>query len=196
MALPRLSFARLLATAATALALLLLAGVLALWAASYSSSGGVEWIAHGPGGEFHLLSRDGRLLVGTFTERPGPPWWSWGRKPVSPSLRELVNNDHLLAAGDLFGWGVALPHWLIALLLAVVPAWWLMVHRDQSEQVRRRQFGLCRHCGYDLSHSEGRCPECGALMAPRVFRTAAAGRNGDSASATTTATTTPHPRTA
>ena len=189
MAVPRLFSARMLATAATALALLLLSAVLVLWVGSFNSTGGVEWIGYGPGGEFHLVSRDGRLLIGIFTERPAPSWgWRRSRGTISPALRELVNDDHLLAAGDLFGWGVAFPHWILALLLSVVPAWWLVVHRDQSEQVRRRQFGLCRHCGYDISHSEGRCPECGSMMAPMVFRNTA-GRNGDAAA-------TPSPRTA
>lgn len=37
-------------------------------------------------------------------------------------------------------------------------------HRREVEQQRRKQQGLCLHCGYDLRGSHDRCPECGKLF--------------------------------
>jgi hypothetical protein len=57
---------------------------------------------------------------------------------------------------------VAVPHWLLAALTAIVPAAWLRV-----TLIRRRRFraGRCLACGYDLRGTPERCPECGALSA-------------------------------
>jgi len=52
-----------------------------------------------------------------------------------------------------------LPHWLILLLTAPWPLWWLA---KQRKLTRRRLAGLCDQCGYDLRASGERCPECGA----------------------------------
>lgn len=53
---------------------------------------------------------------------------------------------------------VALPFWLLVLLLAF-PATLLL----RAKAVRRRRLGgnCCVHCGYDLRSSPDRCPECG-----------------------------------
>jgi hypothetical protein len=59
-------------------------------------------------------------------------------------------------------WGVLVPHWLPAVLLAVLPLAWIGVHR---RRVRRATRGLCSRCGYDLRASPGRCPECGSEKA-------------------------------
>ena len=53
---------------------------------------------------------------------------------------------------------IAIPHWLIFLLTAPWPLWWLARHRQQAT---RRRRGLCAQCGYDVRASPERCPECG-----------------------------------
>jgi hypothetical protein len=56
-------------------------------------------------------------------------------------------------------WVLAVPHWLPAALLGVMPAVWLNRFR-KTRRVRRP--GLCRTCGYDLTgNASGVCPECG-----------------------------------
>jgi len=63
----------------------------------------------------------------------------------------------------MFGTGsvvfIHLPFWLLLLLSVPLPAMWLK--RRRSLPHRRRRFGLCVHCGYDLRGVDARCPECG-----------------------------------
>ena len=63
--------------------------------------------------------------------------------------------------------GVVLPYlplWpgLIADLAFWSAAWWLTLWAVPTIRgARRRRRGLCAACGYDLSGSPDRCPECG-----------------------------------
>jgi hypothetical protein len=53
---------------------------------------------------------------------------------------------------------IAVPHWLLALVAAILPTVFGV------RFVRRRRLarlGLCPACGYDLRASPERCPECG-----------------------------------
>jgi hypothetical protein len=51
-----------------------------------------------------------------------------------------------------------LPHWLIALVAALV---FLLAFWPDWRRRRRRSKGLCANCGYDLRGTPDRCPECG-----------------------------------
>jgi hypothetical protein len=53
---------------------------------------------------------------------------------------------------------VALPFWMICLVLSVIPT----IGGVKAVR-RRRQPGKCRVCGYDLRATPDRCPECGAV---------------------------------
>ena len=57
---------------------------------------------------------------------------------------------------------IAIPHWLVTLLLAVLPALYL----GAAILSRSHRAGLCPKCGYDLRATPDRCPECGALPPP------------------------------
>jgi hypothetical protein len=70
------------------------------------------------------------------------------------------------AAGPIGQWGwkystLMVPYWALIVVLAVLP---LRKLRGLIIRRRRRRRGQCLTCGYDLSHSEGRCPECGAAI--------------------------------
>ncbi len=39
--------------------------------------------------------------------------------------------------------------------------WAVWIVRAFRRDKRRSKLGLCLRCGYDLSHSNDRCPECG-----------------------------------
>ena len=52
------------------------------------------------------------------------------------------------------------PHWLVAILFALLPALRL---RSILRARRMNRPGHCAHCGYDLRATPDRCPECGAV---------------------------------
>ncbi len=56
-------------------------------------------------------------------------------------------------------WYVQAPMWFVCILAASYPAKVYLV--DPLRQRRRRHRGQCPLCGYDLSQSIERCPECG-----------------------------------
>jgi hypothetical protein len=58
---------------------------------------------------------------------------------------------------------IFLPLWSLCALFSIVP---LLDFARIAKTYRRRQLGLCRHCGYDLRGSPSQCPECGALIKP------------------------------
>ena len=62
---------------------------------------------------------------------------------------------------------IAVPHWLLILLSAAAPAWWLW-HTLSRWQRSRCKLRCCSRCGYDLrAHNPGdRCPECGTAVPP------------------------------
>ncbi|HEY7089011.1 MAG TPA: hypothetical protein VH518_13030 [Tepidisphaeraceae bacterium] len=58
---------------------------------------------------------------------------------------------------------VFIPHWLLALVFAVCPSWWLL--RERRRRAALRAVGRCKTCGYDLRATPDRCPECGTVAA-------------------------------
>ena len=58
-------------------------------------------------------------------------------------------------------WRVTVPCWAVALVMAVLPAWWVARRRAARRSARRSEQGRCARCGYDLHGTTERCPECG-----------------------------------
>ena len=56
-----------------------------------------------------------------------------------------------------------IPHWLAALLAAVLSALQLASHLQEPSALH----GLCRCCGYDLRATPDRCPKCGTSLLGR-----------------------------
>jgi outer membrane protein assembly factor BamB len=110
----------------------------------------------------------------TLGDSTCPLWWTHSPPPI-------LSNGLFLeeTRGDLglrhFDWihrsrksgtplgaqaetSLTLPHWFVALILAIAPFGWLTgFWRDR----RRYPSGHCPGCGYDLRESRDRCPECG-----------------------------------
>jgi hypothetical protein len=58
---------------------------------------------------------------------------------------------------------VSIPHWLLVMFLALVPLFWSI---SRWRRARHYGSGQCQVCGYDLSATPERCPECGSPVAP------------------------------
>lgn len=56
----------------------------------------------------------------------------------------------------------AVPHWLVALVLAIPVAWLFNAWRRRV-RAERMASGQCVACGYDLRATPDRCPECGQV---------------------------------
>lgn len=62
------------------------------------------------------------------------------------------------------GYGVCLinfPHWFIIITMMLPILWWWRRYRKRK-RLRLMIGKVCLDCGYDLRHSQARCPECGA----------------------------------
>jgi len=156
-----------LADTVAALALLLVLAVAVLWVRSQSVAGD-EATIDGPGTQFSFISRDGRLVFAVMEEKDPAVLWGWWNRGRRFNMNPLLNGRSdetplgIAVSAEMLGWGVAAPHWVVAMGLMVIPAWWWVQSRHRAEESRRWTQGLCHECGYDLRASVGRCPECGA----------------------------------
>lgn len=167
---------------ASALSLLLLLAVVALWVRSYPTKTEVQfWVRSSP--VVHLKWGSGRILLDVSENalsNPGSSFeWSdsdnrfrSGRELDVP--RELVGTSRppptLWQSGakragpfeygrDRDSWGLVAPHWSLAAVLAAAPALYALRF---VRRLWRRRKGLCRACGYNLTaNTSGVCPECG-----------------------------------
>ncbi|HWE92917.1 MAG TPA: hypothetical protein VG269_03015 [Tepidisphaeraceae bacterium] len=125
---------------------------------------------------------NGRLLLGASPEYDGPAKFYAAR--ADPAHMESLAEDMLYVDreyADEYNWKIGpragfyyrgmtflglpksthhlmAPLWPIALASSLMPACWGL---RLARRHRRACAGLCRHCGYDLRATPGRCPECG-----------------------------------
>jgi hypothetical protein len=109
------------------------------------------------------------LTVRERFDLPGPKaevheWQYFGGAPLDHSRLWYYRSPELRVQV-----AVGFPHWILALLFACLPAWWLTsLVRSRS----RNRAGLCPSCGYDLRATPDRCPECGRLATESQERSA------------------------
>jgi hypothetical protein len=147
------------------------------------------------GGRFHWTRREGYLghepntasyASNEWRERPADPAngenWSYGAGRRDDGGFSVLGLEYGLIddlaedrADSADGWtgpgfalwrrGVWVPLSWVAVTTGILPAlrltWRLRARR------RLARAGLCPRCGYDLRATPGRCPECGAVLAPK-----------------------------
>ena len=137
------------------------------------------WHARGPGDQLTVTSEFGKLAIEVEPKivadiKPGWVYFAsplprlWPRKSDFGGFvayRTWVRHYLLLPRTPL--WGVGVPHWFIAVVLALPGLIWLTRYRRELVLRLRRVRGLCLACGYDLTGNQsGVCPECGTARAP------------------------------
>ena len=170
---------RKLFTLCSAVSLLLCLAICVLWGDSYSFQRVAVWNGVT---DFDFLSNHGRIRV---VRR------DWFIQVNGRAVRQVYNRDGQFsgetrrydgedAVGDGAGWPlgfgsgrgpfgdgierrrqVTVPHWSLAVALAVAPAIAVYCRVRRG----RRTPGLCSACGYDLRATPRRCPECGVAAA-------------------------------
>jgi hypothetical protein len=89
-------------------------------------------------------------------------WVAFGTEPRSPGQRsEVVAGDIPLGSAVPRHPFAAVPHAVLVLASAVLPAVWATRRRRQILAAWHGHHGRCPTCGYDLRATPGRCPECG-----------------------------------
>jgi hypothetical protein len=162
----------------TALSLLLCVAVGVLWVRSYRGGATLTWAGGGrwrfvtvyPG---YMIAGDAPDLSGTgggvrLLPRPIEMTISWPRPTRSYSAAGVGYVISPIPGGGADRY-LAVPLWLLAALLAPLPAARAAASAKRRllrrTEARRFNTGRCTRCGYDVRATPGRCPECGAVPA-------------------------------
>lgn len=159
--------------------LLLLAAVVVFWVRSRRHADIVGYYT--PAGHLQGFSNDKAGLIVFFSDIPFGPEMGLSGDAMSASADEFVPIHDLLFdpsnvkwhhMGFQFGsapigsWGWKFSAWIVPYWALIIPLAILPLIRLRRFLILRRRIkrGQCLACGYDLRHSEGRCPECGAAI--------------------------------
>jgi len=82
--------------------------------------------------------------------------------PFPPGSANAANMDQL--ANAYVHPVLQLPYWLIALMAAFLPIYWLINFKRMRTLKKRINGCFCISCGYDLRATPDRCPECGKAV--------------------------------
>ena len=178
---------------AVAVSLALCVATCAMWARTYIVTDYVSW--HGVGTfkdapadrAWFVSTGRGGLLMQWLDKPLGPGGqppersWRWHTDTPMPigggaHLSHLwqrrgftYRNDGAMSRGGTMGHHyVAAPIWFIALITAVLPAFWLTQFQRRRTLRRRAGENRCMSCGYDLRGTPDRCPECGRAVAAQT----------------------------
>ncbi|MEX0776470.1 MAG: hypothetical protein WD042_12270 [Phycisphaeraceae bacterium] len=97
--------------------------------------------------------------------------------PYRGSIIDLTGTVAMHGFGDRYGvyyrhvqwpagatfWTLLVSIWYPIIATAILPSIWLL-----RRARRPMQAGVCPRCGYDVRHSTGNCPECGATIAQKA----------------------------
>jgi hypothetical protein len=150
---------RRLVTLAAAGSLVLCVATVSLWVRSYWAADRIE--RYDKVGSMTLGSRDGALGFWRDSDWSGATRGIYYRKVESewPFSGTMTFSAHVRYGTQL---RVILPHWVLALLFAMLSAF---CFRSAVRSRRRHREGRCPACGYDVRATPDRCPECGAMPA-------------------------------
>ena len=174
-------------TIASAVSLLLFVGTAVLWVRSYwvGDHFAKATVRHAAeissmSGEVLYYDQVSPVLLGFAT--PAAPDDRWSYSQSSHPARPGTGNDTWLnRMGVALDWRerspvmvfsdrpvfqtitrVVIPHWLVGLPFAILPALSLIRYTRRVREQRARQ---CRSCGYNLiGNVSGTCPECGTAV--------------------------------
>lgn len=180
---------RRLFTLASAISLLLCLATVALWIRSYairdafvrSQVAGTRAIIMSCGRMAYYDVDDSAMIdLGFWPRDVSEPVWYYHRIPFAEKLdagdakwfnrlgiavqwREPEPFGGMSVTRPVNGYVTRLiaPHWLPAILFAILPAAWTASRLRHRRRRSRLARGLCPACGYDLRATRQRCPECG-----------------------------------
>ena len=118
---------------------------------------------------------DGKILVWYYSETNSQPWkvirkaqcgrfcyfQAFGSCEIEGRVGVPWGANHQSGAPCYKAIGLTAPIWPALILAVPLSAFAVRLRRQE----RRRRYGQCLHCGYDLAYNvSGICPECGVKI--------------------------------
>ena len=100
------------------------------------------------------------LFLGEVNDDPNG--FQWGGFAKANVTADFVMDG---MTGTMGVWLLAVPHWALTIVFGIAPLWWGLRERRRR---RRLRMNLCGKCGYNLTATPQRCPECGTPVSGDV----------------------------